>query len=179
MQLKKVLFLTLIFASACMVCCSCNSTTENNPEEPNAQNVKSISIGHCRVAIPDRITAIEETDGSMTFLVGNIKIGGVISIPYDKADQLTLDGISENEVLHDTFENFSKLIVPDSNPEYFFETSSYGSFCLRTVNNDGTGSVSHYFFPDGDMFYDVFFYHPQMATPEEQLLVLETFSVDS
>lgn len=194
-MLKKHLSLSLILAVLCLVCCACTSTEAAKGNVPAATD--ELKTDAYTVSLPQGFTA-RSTGGNGTsillndtevgisavFYLNGMEVGGIAVIPYENADQLTLDafsqgGTAEAEALHDTLKDFVTLLAPgDQSPDYMFSDGSYGSFTLSVVNEDGTNSIMHEFFPAGDQFYDVFFEEASDVTPEQKEAVWSSFTLN-
>lgn len=178
MKASKFLVYVFIVVSICVISCSCDNQESHEDSTQNSFNVTSFKTNTYTFALPERIVAEKEDDGSVTFFLGSTEIGGITTIPYKNADQFFTDDFIENSQ-DDVYLDFVKLIVPDRETGYFFSHSEQGSFSLSIGDEDDSGVVLHYFFPDGDLFYDIFFNQKPVATPEEMLVLLNSFTINS
>lgn len=184
MVLRKHLPFALILAVLCLTCCACTSALTRVPQENFPDETGKYKNEAYTVTVPQELTVQEISGGSsVAFLLDGKDVGGISTVPYANADQFSLDAFGEGDeeaadALHDTLKDFLKLIIPDRKPDYMFSDGIYGSFTLSVVNEDGTNSIIHEFFPDGDQFYDVFFEEVSDVTPEQKEAVWSSFALN-
>lgn len=178
---QKILSLALILAALCLTCCAC--TSAEAPKEDTPADTSEFKTDAYTLTLPQGLTAQEASNGSVTFLLEDKEVGGIAVVPYENADQLTLEAFGEGDTeaadtLDNTLKDFLTLIVPDRKPDYMFSDSVHGSFTLSVVNEDGSNSMLHEFYPDGDQFYDVFLEEVSDVTPEQKETVWSSFALN-
>lgn len=176
----KKISLGILLAALFILCSSCSTAAADGAEEAGAQQGTQVQFDHFRVTIPERIHAVQEADGSVDFRLSAIdtRIGGITTIPYENADKFNLE-LEERRGSEDTMlEDFVKLIASDKKIENYFYSSEEGqeNFSLSIGYEDGSDSEIHYFYPQGNQFYDVFFFEKPAATPEEQEIIGNSFA---
>lgn len=195
MLLRKHLPFVLMLTALCLTCCACTSTEAAKGNVPAATD--ELKTDAYTVSLPQGFTARSTGDNgtsillndtevgiSAVFYLNGMEVGSIAVIPYENADQLTLDafsqgGTAEAEALHNTLKDFVTLLAPgDQSPDYMFSDGSYGSFAVDIVNEDGTNSIMHELFPADDQFYDVFFEEVSDVTPEQKEAVWSSFTLN-
>lgn len=178
MKKNKFLVFAAFVISMCIICCSCDNQGSLEYTAENTFNVTSFKYNNCTFTLPERITAEKDDNGKITFLLGDTVIGGVTTIPYKNANQFFSDDLINDSPDNDVYRNFVKLVVPDRESDFFFSGFEQGRFSLSVDDEDGSGTTIHYFFPDGDLFYDMFFNQKPVATPEEVTILLNSFTIN-
>lgn len=151
-----------------MVCCSCNN---DKVEIDNGQNVTTLKSTSYQLTLPDTITAKEEENGDLTLFHNDNEIGGIIVIDYKDAEQLNIDDVSTDEKVNDKFEELLSKVTVDKEIDYSFEGNSKTGFFLSIIPWDKSKPETiHYFYPKGNVFYDLFLQKESITDIEEEIL---------
>ena len=148
--------------------------TRPEPVEPVADGVyvDTAETEDYRLTLPEGVTARDGANDSLILFRGGEEVGGVVAIPFAGADALDIRKLTADPQDQDTWEGFDRLyetMVPQGQIDHQWTSSLYGSFCLNLV--DGERSTLHYFFPDGDQFFDLYFGELTLGVGQEDGLL--------
>lgn len=178
--MRKNFFLLLVASmTISAVCCACGGTNSAESESPGTVAAETMKTDAYMMVLPETITAEEEEDGTVSLLLAGEKVGGITTIDYENSAQLDIDQINQEKV-KEKFYQLLDLVAPGGQSDYMFSSClpEQFAFCLSLVPKAETNmpETTHYFYPKGDVFYDLFF-QPEMISETEQEILLDSFTL--
>lgn len=171
---KQTLLLLALSALLLSFCCGC-ADGKAETEDPDQDAGKTVTTEVYSLTLPETVTAEEGEDGALTLFRDGVEVGGVQVIPYENAENLDIDEIMD-EVVHAKFEELLRLLSPDGEDAAMF--SSYkDTFCLSLCPElvENPVETMHYFFPQGDVFYDLFLHRDGTISDAEEQAIADSF----
>lgn len=156
-------------------CCGCADGTTNAEDAMQGVHVQTLNTEVYSLALPETVTAEEGEDGALTLFRDGVEVGGVQVIPYENAEDLDIDDIDTEEG-GAKFDALRLLISPEDKDAYMFSTSG-DTFCLSLYPEQEEDPVDtmHYFFPQGDVFYDLFIHRDGTISDTEEQVIHDSF----
>lgn len=176
---KRVLALVGISALLLCFCCGCAEEQPNEEDAVQGVHVQTLNTEVYSLALPETVTAEEGEDGALTLFRDGVEVGGVQVIPYEDAEDLDIDDIDTEEG-GAKFDALRLLISPEDEDAYMFSTSG-DTFCLSLYPEQEEDPVEtmHYFFPQGDVFYDLFLHRDGTISDTEEQVISDSFAFAS
>lgn len=176
MQKRSIILIGLV--SIIFLCGACVGTKSTTEDFVQNVEVRMLERGAYSLAIPNSIMVQEEGNGELTFFQGGNAVGGILVIPFENADALRIDEISD-EKTSIRFDDLLSAISSEEEISYMFSTHK-DTFCLSLVSESEENAVEsiHYFFPDGDVFYDLFFQREGSLSEIDQQEIYGSFVLD-
>lgn len=182
LSMRKGIFTMLgISVLLLSVCCACAKAEPGAGDTTQNVDAKVLKTDVYSFVLPNSLSAKEGEDGSLALFLDGAEVGGVVIIPYENAEELRIEEIN-NEEGRAKFEELLNLVAPEGQEAHMFSTDTQDTFCLTVVpasEREGekqTESI-HYFFPKGDMFYDLFFQRDGSLSETEQQVIRDSFSL--
>lgn len=169
----------IVLSVAVLSLCACGQQTEApaaSEQNPVTAVSAPLNMGAYRLTLPEGCTMQRQEDGSVSLLLEGTVIGGVMTISYPDADQISFT--DTNNLTDDKLSRILDCIVPEDEPapDHMFSSSNYGTLELCVVKDQH--SELHYFFPKGDLFYDLWMQEGTLPTEKESAL-LSSFTLNS
>ena len=180
---RRLVVLLGISALLLSVCCACAESDKKGTTQN--MDVSTMKTDAYSLVLPKSVTAEEGEDGALTFLLDGKEVGGVQVVSYENAEDLDIDQI-EDEAVREKFEELLALVAPKGPVGHMFSshvTDTQDTFCLSVFpdpqeQTEEPEETMHYFFPKGDLFYDLFFQQGGIPETEEQV-ILDSFALAS
>lgn len=173
MRKQTVLFLALsaLLLSFCCGCADGKAETEDTAQDTG----KTVTTEVYSLTLPETVTAEEGEDGALTLFRDGVEVGGVQVIPYENAEEAAANRITREEG-RAMCEELLRLLSPDGNDASMFSQGG-DTFCLSLYPETEEDPVEtmHYFFPQGDVFYDLFLHRDGTLSDAEEQAIADSF----
>lgn len=170
---KKIVALCFAALLPLVLCCACGE--EEAADTPAGELLETDAYS---VVLPENVTAKENGDGTVTLFLDFVEVGGITVIPYENAEELSMDDILTDDTIRQKLDDLLNLVAPEGKVDHMFSNDLRSSVCLEVLPwpEQETAATIHYFFPQGDQFYDVYFLELLVPTEAENI-ILDSFTL--
>lgn len=160
---RSVLTLALLFALLPLSACG-GQTAQTAPQEPEA-----LDMGAYTLSLPPSVTAEEQADGTLTLLYEGEPAGGVMTVDFPDADALIQAWTVEyGETIGKDLDQLLLQAAGDTEVDHMF---GCGDGVLDLSFTTEETSQKHFFYPKGDLFYDLWVYEGVFPAEVESALL--------
>lgn len=175
--MKKRTYLLLALSVLLLsFCCGCADGKAGADDTAQDTAEKTVTTEVYSLTLPENVTAEEGEDGALTLYRDGVEVGGVQVIPYENAEDLDIQAIMDDEI-HAKFEELRHLLSPDGEDAAMFSSEGNTfSLMLYPETEEDPVETMHFFFPQGDVFYDLFLHRDGTLTSEEEEAIFDSFA---
>ena len=179
----KKLTIVLALTLSLLALAACGSQT-SQPQEKIEPNGTLYETEAYNLILPEGITAQAGEDGNTVLMMNGEEMGGVKALAYEGAQDLKPE-MMEDQAHVEKFQKLLDLVTGEEKMSYSFSIGTVGDSSvielsaapLEGESTPGTANdVKHFFFPKGDIFYDLYIPATVVAGTEGTVL-LEGFTL--